>query len=98
MKSLYIKDKNKRKLFLINENKKIVLKSLLYNLNFKRKLRYRAFLNLMKFPLLASITRINNRCTLTNRPRAVYRHFKMSRLMFRKMALQGKLIGVRKAS
>jgi len=53
---------------------------------------------LIFMPRDSSITRIRNRCVLTNRPRAVYRKFGMSRLMFRKFAWQGKLIGVKKSS
>ena len=45
-----------------------------------------------------SITKIRNRCILTNRARAVYRKFKISRLFFKKYALQGELLGVKKAS
>lgn len=39
-----------------------------------------------------------NRCPLCGRPRAYIRRFGMCRLCFRKMALQGELPGVIKAS
>lgn len=39
-----------------------------------------------------------NRCKLCGRPRAYMRRFGMCRLCFRKMALQGELPGVVKAS
>jgi len=39
-----------------------------------------------------------NRCQLCGRPRAVYRKFKICRLCFRDLALQGRIPGVRKAS
>lgn len=38
------------------------------------------------------------RCEVCGRSRAVYRKFKLCRLCFRKMALEGKIPGVRKAS
>jgi small subunit ribosomal protein S14 len=38
------------------------------------------------------------RCELTGRPRAVYRKFRISRIMLRKLALEGKIPGMRKAS
>ncbi len=38
------------------------------------------------------------RCELCGRSRAVYRKFKLCRLCFRKLALEGKIPGVRKAS
>ncbi len=38
------------------------------------------------------------RCAVCGRSRAVYRKFMLCRLCFRKMALEGKIPGVRKAS
>lgn len=38
------------------------------------------------------------RCELCGRSRAVYRKFKVCRLCFRKLALEGRIPGVRKAS
>ena len=37
-------------------------------------------------------------CELCGRSRAVYRKFKICRLCFRKLALEGRIPGVRKAS
>ncbi|HVZ97955.1 MAG TPA: 30S ribosomal protein S14 [Chitinophagaceae bacterium] len=49
-------------------------------------------------PRNASPVRLKNRCQLTGRPRGYIRHFGISRNVFRDMALQGKIPGVRKAS
>ena len=49
-------------------------------------------------PKNASPVRLKNRCQLTGRPRGYMRHFGLSRNMFRDMALQGKIPGVKKAS
>ena len=49
-------------------------------------------------PKNASPVRLKNRCQLTGRPRGYMRHFGLSRNMFRDMALEGKIPGVRKAS
>jgi len=38
------------------------------------------------------------RCELTGRARGVYRKFRISRIMLRKLALEGKIPGMRKAS
>lgn len=38
------------------------------------------------------------RCQLCGRPKAVYRKFKICRICFRTLALQGRIPGVRKAS
>lgn len=49
-------------------------------------------------PRNASPVRLKNRCQLTGRPRGYMRHFGLSRNMFRDMALEGKIPGVKKAS
>ena len=49
-------------------------------------------------PKNASPVRLKNRCQLTGRPRGYMRHFGLSRNMFRDMALEGKIPGVKKAS
>jgi small subunit ribosomal protein S14 len=43
-------------------------------------------------------TRRYNRCELCGRVHAYYRKFKVCRLCFRKLASQGRIPGVRKAS
>ncbi len=43
-------------------------------------------------------TRRYNRCDLCGRPRAYYRKFRICRICFRTLALQGRIPGVRKAS
>lgn len=53
---------------------------------------------LQKLPRNASPIRVRNRCKLTGRPRGYMRQFGISRVMFRKLALEGKIAGVTKAS
>jgi small subunit ribosomal protein S14 len=53
---------------------------------------------LARLPRDASPTRLKSMCALTGRSRAVYRKFKISRIMLRELALQGKIPGMRKAS
>lgn len=53
---------------------------------------------LQRLPRDASPTRVRNICALTGRSRAVYRKFKISRIMLRELALQGKIPGMRKSS
>lgn len=57
-----------------------------------------AIRKLDKLPKNSSPVRKRNRCQLTGRPRAYYRKFKISRLRFRKLALEGMIPGVTKAS
>lgn len=51
-----------------------------------------------ELPKNASPVRLKNRCQLTGRPKGYMRHFGLSRNMFRDMALQGKIPGIKKAS
>ena len=49
-------------------------------------------------PKNASPVRLKNRCQLTGRPKGYMRYFGISRVIFRDMALNGKIPGVKKAS
>lgn len=49
-------------------------------------------------PKNASPVRLKNRCQLTGRPKGYMRYFGLSRIMFRDMALNGLIPGVKKAS
>jgi small subunit ribosomal protein S14 len=49
-------------------------------------------------PKNSSRVRLKNRCQLTGRPRGYIRYFGLSRVMFRDMALAGKIPGIKKAS
>lgn len=51
-----------------------------------------------KLPRNSSRKRLHNRCKLTGRPKGYMRKFGICRVMFRKMALEGKIPGVTKAS
>jgi small subunit ribosomal protein S14 len=56
------------------------------------------YAGLDKLPRSSSPVRQHNRCALTGRPRGYMRHFGICRVVFRDMALDGKLPGVTKAS
>ena len=51
-----------------------------------------------KLPKNASPVRLHNRCKITGRPKGYIRIFGVSRVLFRDMALAGKIPGVTKAS
>ncbi|MEP0545524.1 MAG: 30S ribosomal protein S14 [Rhodothermales bacterium] len=53
---------------------------------------------LQRLPRNASPVRLNNRCAMTGRSRGYLRKFGVSRIVFREMALAGKIPGVKKAS
>lgn len=56
------------------------------------------YLALQRLPRDASPVRLKNRCALTGRSRGYMRRFGVSRIVFRAMALEGKIPGVRKSS
>ncbi|MDP4620526.1 MAG: 30S ribosomal protein S14 [Sediminibacterium sp.] len=56
------------------------------------------YAGLDKLPKNASPVRLKNRCQLTGRPKGYIRYFGISRIMFRDMALNGLIPGVKKAS
>lgn len=49
-------------------------------------------------PKNSSPVRLHNRCQITGRPKGYMRHFGICRVLFRDMALDGKIPGVKKAS
>lgn len=51
-----------------------------------------------KLPRNASPVRLHNRCQLTGRPKGYMRQFGIGRVIFREMALNGLIPGVKKAS
>lgn len=51
-----------------------------------------------KLPRNSNPIRLHNRCKLSGRPKGYMRMFGISRVAFRKMANEGKIPGVRKAS
>lgn len=53
---------------------------------------------LQKLPRDASPVRLHNRCKLTGRPKGYMRHFGVSRVMFRQLANNGLIPGIKKAS
>jgi small subunit ribosomal protein S14 len=53
---------------------------------------------LQKLPRNSAPTRLRNRCNVSGRGRGVYRKFGLGRNMFRQLALEGKIPGIRKAS
>ena len=78
--------------------KRASLKATIANRNLPDEERWEAQLKLQALPRDASPVRRQRRCGLTGRPHAVYRKFGICRICFRKLADQGLIPGVRKAS
>ena len=56
------------------------------------------YIGMSQLPRNSAPNRMHNRCKLTGRPKGYMRHFGVCRNMFRDMALDGKIPGVKKAS
>ena len=74
------------------------LKAIVGNRNAPDDERWEAQLKLQKLPRNASPTRLQRRCGLTGRPRAVYRKFGLGRNKLRDAAMRGDVPGLVKAS
>lgn len=92
------RDKKRRLLVAKYEIKRLSLKYIINNLKFNEEARLSAQKKLRALPTNSSKVRIRNRCVLTGRARGVYKDFKLSRIMFRDLALKGLLPGIKKAS
>ena len=57
-----------------------------------------AVVELSKLPRNASPTRLRNRCQINGRPRGYMREFGVSRVVFRKLAGEGLIPGIKKSS
>tara|TARA_B100001142_G_C13718800_1_gene416832 strand:+ start:87 stop:356 length:270 start_codon:yes stop_codon:yes gene_type:complete len=56
------------------------------------------YVGLQKLPKNASPVRLHNRCKITGRPKGYMRVFGISRVMFREMANNGLIPGIKKSS
>jgi small subunit ribosomal protein S14 len=92
------RDKKRRKLFSKYELKRLVLSSIVHDLQLPKDTRYRTFQQLNTLPRNSIGVKIKNRCTLSGRGHSVLRFCAFSRIKFRELASQGLLMGVTKAS
>ena len=97
-KSKIVREKKLNKSVKKYAQKRAELKSIISNPNTSIQEREDAVIKLDNLPRSSSPIRIRNRCFITGRPRGVISRFKLSRLSFREMALNGEIPGVTKAS
>lgn len=60
--------------------------------------RMDASFKLQKLPRNSAPCRVQSRCAVTGRPRAVYKDFRLSRIKFREYAHRGLIPGITKSS
>lgn len=78
--------------------KRAELFAVINNVNLSDEERMDARLKLQQLPRNASPSRQRNRCTLTGRPRGVFRKFGLCRNKLREVAMRGEVPGMTKAS
>jgi small subunit ribosomal protein S14 len=98
MKYRVLKDRRRRLLHSLFERRRIVLRALRETTALPATIRGQAYRALLLLPRDSSPTRLRNRCTLTGRSRAILRRFGLSRLIFRRFASEGKIVGRKKAN
>lgn len=93
-------EKNKKRQLLVARYQKTraELKAIVKNSSSSMEQRLEAQAKLSALPRNSSPVRVRNRCALTGRSRGYMGLFKLSRIMFRELALQGVLPGIKKTS
>ena len=97
-KSKIVREKKLLKNIQKYSQKRADLKAIINNPNTPIEERDSAVKKLDRLPKSSSPIRLRNRCFITGRPRGIISRFKLSRLSFREMALNGEIPGVTKAS
>ena len=78
--------------------KRTELLAIINNASLSDEERMTARLKLQQLPRNANPTRQRNRCSLTGRPRGVFRKFGLCRNKLREVAMRGEVPGMTKAS
>ena len=91
-------DSHKRKLFLKNELKKLIFKSLIKNTNLQLSYRYFILYNKSKLIRYNSVVQQKNKCIVTGRVWSTVKLTRYSRFLFRTESNNGNLPGFRRAS
>ena len=97
-KSSVVKNNKRREKGLKYRELRKELRKKVSNLKLSEEERTSAGMVLQKLPKDSSLSRTVRRCNISGRPRGNLRRFGLSRLMFRKLAHQGKIPGVIKSS
>jgi small subunit ribosomal protein S14 len=93
-----LREQNRRKTVEKFKARRQTLLELLQNPRVSDEDKEAARARLQKLPRDASPVRLRNRCSLTGRPRGVFRKFGLGRTKLRELAMRGEVPGVIKAS
>ena len=97
-KSMVNRERKRAKLAARYTDKRAKLKALIANPETSFEEREEAVIKLQKMPRDSSPVRGRNRCRLTGRPHGFYRKFGLSRNELRRLAMEGHVPGLVKAS
>jgi len=97
-KSMIERGKKRERMVKQYAAKRAELKSIMANPATSDEEFFAAQRKLTKLPRTSSKVRLRNRCSITGRPRAFIRKFRVSRIMFRELAQQGQIPGLTKSS
>lgn len=92
------KNERRKRVVAKYAERRAALRAIAQDMNRPQEERAQAREDLALLPRDANPNRVRNRDLTTGRPRGYIRHFGLSRITFREMALKGLLPGVRKAS
>jgi len=93
----FFSEQKKRQRIAYKEYSRNILKAVLYDRQLDYSLRSQSNYKLINLRRSLAI-RAKNRCLYTNRAKSVIRFFGMSRIVFRYMAREGRLLGVKRSS
>ena len=96
--SMINRDRKRVRLVQKYEKKRAELKSIIVGSDSSYDEKEDARVKLQKLPRDSSKSRIRNRCSLTGRPHGYYRKFGLSRNELRRLAMEGHIPGLVKAS
>jgi len=97
-KSVVFRNLKREKMAANHAEKRTKLKKMAIDPKLSIEERYEARKKLQDMPMNGAPCRVNVRCSITGRSRGVYRKFRLSRIKFRELALQGMIPGVTKSS
>lgn len=92
------RDQKRRKVVEKYAKKRAELEAVFNDISRSDEERFEARLKFQALPRNSSPVRLRNRCTLTGRPRGVYRKFGLGRSKLREIAMRGEVPGMTKAS
>jgi small subunit ribosomal protein S14 len=97
-KAMVERNKKRRRMAEKHSAKRAELKAMAEDTDRPPEERFQARLKLAELPRNSSKVRIRNRCELTGRPRGFYRKLRLSRVMLRELASEGRIPGMTKSS